>query len=308
MLANLSLDLDNKWSYLQSAGRPQWQEFPSYFDRAIPRILDKLAEHNLKITIFVVGRDVERSADRPMIEKLVAAGHELANHSYSHQPWLHLMTQAEIEHEIVYTDKLIRDVQGASAVGFRGPGYSDSPEVRRVLTQMNYRYCASPFPSIIGPLARLYYFAKTGLKKREELQQRDRLFGRMRDCIAYNVPKLEKVDDKSLWVLPVTVMPAFRIPIHFSYLLFIAERSPLLAQTYFRFSLNLCRLFGVMPSLLLHPLDFLGSDDEPELTFFPGMKQTSEQKLERLSRLLRDYQNRFEVLSMSQHVARLDQP
>ena len=79
-----------------------------------------------------------------------------------------------------------------------------------------------------------------------------------------------------------------------------------MAQTYFRMGLNLCRMFGVMPSLLLHPLDFLGSDDEPELGFFPGMKQTSTQKLGRLSRLLRDYQNRFEVVSMSQHVARLD--
>jgi peptidoglycan-N-acetylglucosamine deacetylase len=306
MIANLSLDLDNKWSYLQSAGKPSWPEFPSYLDRAVPRIIKKLDEHALKITMFVVGRDVERPTDRPMMQKLVEAGHELSNHSYSHQPWLHLMDRAEIEHEIGYTDQLIREVQGTSALGFRGPGYSDSPVVRQVLTQLNYRYCASPFPSIIGPAARLYYFAKTGLRKPEDKQQRERLFGRLRDCLAYNVPKLERVDEKSLWVMPVTVMPAVRIPIHFSYLLFIAERSMLMAQTYFRFGLTLCRMFGVMPSLLLHPLDFLGNDDEPELGFFPGMKQSASQKLARLSRLLKDYQNRFEVLSMSQHVARLD--
>ena len=165
MLANLSLDLDNKWSYLQSAGKPHWQDYPSYLDRAIPRIIDKLAEHKLKITMFVVGRDVECPTDRPMIEKLVAAGHELSNHSYSHQPWLHLMTRAEIEHEIGYTDQLIRDVQGSSAVGFRGPGYSDSPEVRRVLTQLNYRYCASPFPSIIGPMCGCTTSQKRGSKR-----------------------------------------------------------------------------------------------------------------------------------------------
>jgi peptidoglycan-N-acetylglucosamine deacetylase len=306
MIASLSLDLDNKWSYLQSAGKPEWQDYPSYMPVAIPRIVDKLAEHDLRTTIFVVGRDVERSSDRPFMERLVRAGHELGNHSYSHQPWLHRMTREEIKDELVLTDTLIREVQGRSANGFRGPGYSDSGVVRSVLAELGYRYCASPFPSIIGPIARLYYFTKAGLKKAEDIQQRERLFGRFRDCLAYNVPKLSIVDEKRLWVLPVTVMPAVRIPFHFSYLLYLAERSMIVAQTYFRFALALCRTLQVKPSLLLHPLDFMGRDDEPDLHFFPGMQQTSQVKLERLSRLLRDFQKSFEVLSMTEKVNRLD--
>jgi peptidoglycan-N-acetylglucosamine deacetylase len=305
MLANLSLDLDNKWSYLQSAGRAEWEDYPSYLPTVIPRIIEKLNDHRLSITFFVVGRDVERESDRPAIHSLVDAGHELANHSYSHQPWLHLMKPEEIDFELRHTDRLIHQVQGRSAMGFRGPGYSDSPQVRETLLELGYQYCASPFPSIVGPLARLYYFAKTGLKSSEDRQQRDRLFGRFRDCLASNRPRLQSQNQKPLWVLPVTVMPMTRLPFHFSYLLFLAEKSTLLARFYFQTALNLCRLYRVMPSLLLHPLDFLGSDDEPDLHFFPGMKQTSSQKLARLGHLLADFQKRFEVCSISKQLSQL---
>ncbi len=34
----------------------------------------------------------------------------------------------------------------------------------------------------------------------------------------------------------------------------------------------MCRLRGVEPSVLLHPLDFLGANDIDSLAFFPGMR------------------------------------
>ena len=38
-IASLSLDLDNKWSYLKTHGDPGWEGFPSYFDTVVPRFL-----------------------------------------------------------------------------------------------------------------------------------------------------------------------------------------------------------------------------------------------------------------------------
>jgi len=54
---SLSLDLDNKWSYLRTYGNNAWQEFPSYLDLVVPRILDFLDQRSIKITFFIVGKD-----------------------------------------------------------------------------------------------------------------------------------------------------------------------------------------------------------------------------------------------------------
>ena len=39
-IASLSLDLDNKWSYMKTHGDPGWEGFPSYLDTVVPRFLD----------------------------------------------------------------------------------------------------------------------------------------------------------------------------------------------------------------------------------------------------------------------------
>jgi len=54
-LASLSLDLDDKWSYMKTHGNPEWVDFPSYLDVVIPRFLALLAERSFHITVFIVG-------------------------------------------------------------------------------------------------------------------------------------------------------------------------------------------------------------------------------------------------------------
>ena len=43
-IASLSLDLDNKWSYLKTHGDEGWDQYPSYLDVVVPRFLDILDE------------------------------------------------------------------------------------------------------------------------------------------------------------------------------------------------------------------------------------------------------------------------
>jgi hypothetical protein len=106
---------------------------------------------------------------------------------------------------------------------------------------------------------------------------------------------------EGLLEIPVTTMPIFRLPIHLSYILYLSEFSASLAIFYFRLSLQLCRITGVSPSLLLHPLDFLGSDDQVGLDFFPGMNLTSGRKVDLVGRVLDIYSNKFTVVSMKEH-------
>ena len=46
-------------------------------------ILDTLRRHNAKATFFVLGKNVEKYPD--LYEKIIAEGHAVGNHTYSHQ-------------------------------------------------------------------------------------------------------------------------------------------------------------------------------------------------------------------------------
>ena len=86
-VATLSLDLDNKWSYLRTHGDPGWAALPSYLDLAVPRILQFLRDRSLTITFFVVGQDAARAENHAAIRAIAEAGHEIGNHSFLHEPW-----------------------------------------------------------------------------------------------------------------------------------------------------------------------------------------------------------------------------
>src|SRR5436305_2674393 len=99
-LASLSLDLDNKWSYLKTHGDAGWETYPSYLPLVVPRVLDFLRQRGLTITFFIVGLDADRAENRAVLRAIADAGHEVGNHSFKHEPWLHLYSDPEIEAEL----------------------------------------------------------------------------------------------------------------------------------------------------------------------------------------------------------------
>ena len=102
----------------------------------------------------------------------------------------------------------------------------------------------------------------------------------------------------------MTTMPFLRAPIHFSYVIYLSRFSRAVAKIYFRLSLEMCRLTGTQPSLLLHPLDFLGREDVNTLSFFPGMDLSRDYKLGLMSDLMRMVTDRFQVVPMQEHARR----
>jgi peptidoglycan-N-acetylglucosamine deacetylase len=314
-LASLSLDLDNKWSYLKTHGDRGWESFPSYLDRVVPRCLDELDKLGLSATFFIVGQDAAIEHNHATLRSISAAGHEIGNHSFHHEPWLHLYSPDEIEDEISAAEEAIESATGVMPRGFRGPGYSQSPAVLWCLSRRGYQYDASTLPSILGPLARAYYFFTARLSP-EERRQRRRLFGGISEGFRPLRPYWWQFGERAsgalapparLLEIPVTTLPLFRVPIHFSYLLFLRQFSAAAAWSYWRMAMRLCRLSGVEPSLLLHPLDFLGGDEEPDLSFFPAMGMAGQTKREFLGGLLADLAHRFRVLPLGRYAAIVSQ-
>lgn len=299
-LASLSLDLDNKWSYLKTHGEASWKSFPSYLDILVPRVLDFLHERDQKITFFVVGQDAALEENHAVLRSIAEAGHEIGNHSFNHEPWLHLFSEDQIEAELRKAQDYIQQVTGYKPVGFRGPGFSLSQGTLHVLKRMGYTYDCSTFPTYLGPLARMYYFATAKLTP-EEKKERAKLFGTFAEGMRPNKPFMWQLDDGQMIEIPVTTMPIFKLPIHVSYILYLAMFSRPLALAYFRFALFMCRITGVRPSLLLHPLDFMGQDDTQDLNFFPAMRTHSAGKVALIGEVLDMMAKDYRIVTMREH-------
>lgn len=298
--ASLSLDLDNKWSYMKTHGDAGWESFPSYLDTVVPRVLDLLGRKGLSITFMIVGQDAALEKNAGPMRAIGGSAHEVGNHSFHHEQWMHVRTDAEIEAELAQAEEAIEKATGRRTEGFRGPGYVLSPGVLRVLARRGYLWDGSTFPTYLGPIARAYYFMTAGLTP-EEREKRKDLFGSFRDGRQPLTPYAWQVGEKKLLEIPVTTLPLLKVPFHVSYALYLSVISPLLGRAYFSFALRACRLAGVQPSILLHPLDFLGKEDAPELAFFPAMGLPAERKLAVVEKLLDRLASGFRVVPMGVH-------
>jgi peptidoglycan/xylan/chitin deacetylase (PgdA/CDA1 family) len=285
---------------MKTHGDPGWETLPSYHHTAVPRILSFLSKHKLSITFFLVGLDADQPANISLFRQIADAGHEIGNHSYHHEPWLHKYSASQIDHEITKAGHAIERATGKRPIGFRGPGFSVSTEVLETLARHGYRYDCSTFPTYLGPLARAYYFATSTLPK-EERDTRAQLFGKWNEGTRPLHFYRWHLTTEYLLEIPVTTMPLLKTPIHLSYLVYLSTVSPSLANAYFTTAVQCCRATGVGMSLLLHPLDFLGPSDAPELAFFPGMSLPLEKKLAVAEQAIKALRRRFEPRCMQEH-------
>ena len=81
-------------------------------------ILKVLGETRVRATFFVTGAELERNMDEG--RRIVAAGHELGNHSYSHARMI-LVTPSFVRREVERTDGLIREAGYGGEINFRPP-------------------------------------------------------------------------------------------------------------------------------------------------------------------------------------------
>lgn len=300
---SLSLDLDNQWSYMKTHGDAGWEAFPSYLDAVVDNVLPRLEKHGLTITVFVVGQDAALPKNHRALRAIADAGHEIGNHSFHHEPWLHEQTREAVARELGDADDAITDATGKRPRGFRGPGFSLGPDILRVLVERGYLYDCSTFPTFLGPLARLYYFSQSSGLSDEEKHKRRNLFGNLSDGLRPIDPYLWDVDGRSLLEIPVTTMPVARAPIHMSYLLYLMAVSEPLAKAYLHTTVMACKAAGVEPSFLLHPLDFVSGDVVPALAFFPGMNLPTARKLAWFDSAIELIARHFTVVDMQTHAS-----
>jgi peptidoglycan/xylan/chitin deacetylase (PgdA/CDA1 family) len=299
-IASISLDLDNQWTYMKIHGDEGWDKYPSYLHIFVPHVLEVLDELNLKITFFIVGKDTESEENRKYLKMITERGHEVGNHSYHHESWLQTYSYEKIEKEIREAEEAIERVTGKRTTGFRGPGFSWSKDLLKVIKKRNYLYDASTLPTWLGPLARMYYFSKSDLPPKEK-KARKELFGKFSEGFRSNKPYYHDLkDNKKLLEIPVTTIPILKIPFHLSYLVYLSGVSNMLMKAYLNMAITFCKITRTQPSYLLHPLDLIGGDKIEALAFFPGMNLNSDKKVKVFKYVIKKMQKNFDLVNMSE--------
>ena len=83
-----------------------------------PRLLDMLKERGIKATFFLIGKSAATWPD--VVKRIVAEGHEVANHTWDHQQLTHLKESRVIE-ELQSTHDAIVKGCGTAPIMYRPP-------------------------------------------------------------------------------------------------------------------------------------------------------------------------------------------
>lgn len=187
---------------------------------ALPRFAELFHTVGIPATFFVIGRDLNDEASRQVVRQLCAAGHEIANHTYTHPfNFAHLSVQ-EKRREIEQGGAAIQRATGQKPAGFRAPGYDAAPDIMEILAEREYSYDSSVLPSVLNLPFKLIQKA---VRKNRDMSG----YGSVTLSFAPNHPyrpNLRKVwrhtAKGSLWEIPVACVPYLRLPFYANFNLF----------------------------------------------------------------------------------------
>ena len=102
-------------------------------------LLQLLERHDTKAVFFVTGENAAKYGS--LILEILEHGHEIGNHSYSHNPFLMLCRYQTLYREIESTQTVLSSF-GISPAAFRPPVGITNPGLARALSQQNL-YCVT---------------------------------------------------------------------------------------------------------------------------------------------------------------------
>ena len=97
-----------------------------------PKLLDLLAEHQIKATFFVIGQNVLEHPE--VVARAAREGHEIGNHSWSH-PNFGKMSDDGIRRQLRQTDDAIKEATGERPTLMRPPYGSLSERQKRWINE-----------------------------------------------------------------------------------------------------------------------------------------------------------------------------
>ncbi|ALG15221.1 polysaccharide deacetylase [Kibdelosporangium phytohabitans] len=100
------------------------------------QLLGDLARAQVPATFYLIGRDMEKHPE--LARAIVAAGHEVGNHTYSHERMV-FVTPGFVAEEVERTDELIRAAGHQGEITFRPPNGKKLLALPHYLAEHNRR-------------------------------------------------------------------------------------------------------------------------------------------------------------------------
>ena len=104
-----------------------------------PQLLQLLARHRVTATFFVTGRQAELHPE--IVRQMLAQGHTVGNHSYSHLPWLMFQSRSVLRREIAAAQEVLLKL-GVVPLAFRPPVGITNSRLWRALLE-NGMFCVN---------------------------------------------------------------------------------------------------------------------------------------------------------------------
>lgn len=217
-LCAVSVDLDETPNYFQIHGLPapdpSARGSHAVYDAALARLDAFAGAHDLPLTFFAIGRDLDRAESASALRRLCDRGHAAENHSLGHRYDLTRLDPAEIAREIEGGSRAIERATGRRPRGFRAPGYTVNDAVFDALEDLSVAFDSSVFP------CPAYYAVKALIIGAMRLRGRvsSSVVGSARVAVAPTRPyrpgrPWHRRGSRALIELPIQVTPHLRVPV-----------------------------------------------------------------------------------------------
>lgn len=145
----LTIDVEDYYqvsAFADSVAYADWDKHESRVERNTSRVLDLFSGAGVKATFFVLGWVASRHPG--IVREIVARGHEVACHGYSHR-LIYLQSPDEFRRETLSSKHLLEDQAQRGVLGYRAASYSITKKslwALDILHECGFCYDSSIFP------------------------------------------------------------------------------------------------------------------------------------------------------------------
>jgi len=142
----LSVDVEDWGQSTYDRSRP----VTARAERNTHRVLDILAAHRRRATMFVLGLFAD--AFPAVVRRMAAEGHEIASHGHGHVP-IFLQDADAFRQDVRRAKRQLEDLSGQPVAGYRAPDFSIVAKTTwalDVLAEEQYLYDSSIYPIVHG--------------------------------------------------------------------------------------------------------------------------------------------------------------
>jgi polysaccharide deacetylase family protein (PEP-CTERM system associated) len=145
----LTFDVEDYFQVSNFASLVKFEDWEKHESRVVDntlKILNILAENDVKATFFVLGWVAEKFPE--LIKEIYSQGHEIASHGYNHR-LIYQQNLQEFRQDIKKAKIILEQITGKPVLGYRAPSYSITKKsiwALDILMEEGFKYDSSLFP------------------------------------------------------------------------------------------------------------------------------------------------------------------